>query len=443
MILVLFGLAISVLLMTVGLAVDVGWWYTLQRRNQSAADAAALAGAYEVVYGRSSVATYLTPAASAAATTMNSYGGTTPVITYNSGTGQVQADLQQTPSTWFASLAGLTNVTVATRAIAQITTLPAACILALNPTASNAINVAGNASINAPDCTLVSDSNSTSAFHFQGSVSITAATLITPGEVSTTGSAYSLTLTSPPQTGAQSVPDPYASTLTHANLINGMPTTTNCTYNNASKTWSGNCKVSGSSIKVGDTLSATTQIVGGLGIKNGTVNLSPGVYWVTDGDLALQNSKGVLSCSSCSNGGAGVTIILTTAKPSGGTVGALTLGAQADLTLNAPSSQTATGFNNSGMVLIQDSNGLPAGTTINTSSTAQGNAAETLSGLVYFPKSALSFQGTPVASGPQCLVVVANTLSLQGNPGLGTTGCQGATGLGLSLQQPKTVVLIQ
>lgn len=92
------------------------------------------------------------------------------------------------------------------------------------------------------------------------------------------------------------------------------------------------------------------------------------------------------------------------------------------------------------MVLIQDSNGLPAGTTINSPSNAQANATETLSGLLYFPKSALTFQGTPAAAGPQCLVVVANTMSLQGTPTLRASGCGG---LGLSLQQPKTVALIQ
>ena len=196
-----------------------------------------------------------------------------------------------------------------------------------------------------------------------------------------------------------------------------MPTTGTC--KKTGTTWSGSCVIAGSSIGTGQTLSANTQISGGLSIKNGTVNLSPGTYWITDGDLQLQNGSGAtLACPSCTNGGAGVTIILTTAKPSGGTVGTLSLGSNANITLNAPSSGNFAGY-----VLIQDFNGLPAGTTINTTSNAQANATETLSGLVYFPDTAVTFQGTPSAAGPQCLVLVANTIGLQGNPKVATSGC--------------------
>ena len=69
---VLFGVA--------GLGVDTGLWYAMKRQNQSAADAAALSAAYEVIGGNTNVATNLTPAASEAATRNNS-GGTTPVVT--------------------------------------------------------------------------------------------------------------------------------------------------------------------------------------------------------------------------------------------------------------------------------------------------------------------------------------------------------------------------
>ena len=72
---VLFGVA--------GLGIDTGLWYTIKRQNQSAADAAALSAAYEVIGGHNcptDVTTYLVPAASEAAT-RNNYGGTTPSVT--------------------------------------------------------------------------------------------------------------------------------------------------------------------------------------------------------------------------------------------------------------------------------------------------------------------------------------------------------------------------
>ena len=451
---VLVALSITVMLAFTGLAVDVGWWYTIQRQNQSGADAAAISAAYQVLNGNTNVANDLTPVATQAAT-LNHYAGATPVVNYPYGgnANKVEVILRQGQNTWFSSIAGLNSVTIATRAAALVDVLPVTCILATNPTASNAINVAGNATINAPGCTIVSNSNSSSAVHLQGGVNIDAATLITPGQVDYTGSAYTLDVDYPAQTGAQSVPDPYASTLTHANLINGMPTAASCstTCTKSGSTWSGSCVLKGSDVSVGETLSANTQICGGLSFKNGTVNLMPGLYWISDGDLTLQNGTGTtLTCPTCSNGGAGVTIILTTAKTSGGTVGALTLGSNANLTLNAPNTSTAAGFNNAGMLLIQDSHNLPAGTTINSPSSTQANASETLSGLLYFPKSKLSFQGTPSASGPQCLMIVANTLDLQGNPGFDTSGCQCAAGaaagtcLGLNtIPQPKRVALVE
>jgi hypothetical protein len=221
-------------------------------------------------------------------------------------------------------------------------------------------------------------------------------------------------------------------------LTTGMPAPPACTYNNGTHTWSVNCVVPGSSISAGDTLSASTQISGGLSFKGGTVNLSPGTYWITDGDLQLGPGGGgtTLQCSTCSNGGAGVTIILTTAKSKNGTVGTLTLNSLANLNLNAPSSGTF-----AGMVLIQDSNGLPPGTTINNTANVQANAAETLSGLVYFPDTAVTFQGGPSATGPQCLVLVANTVAMQGNPGFATSGC-GSLGLN-KLPIVKTVYLAE
>ena len=432
---VLFGVA--------GLGIDTGLWYTIKRQNQSAADAAALSAAYEVIAGNTNVATNLTPAASQAAT-RNNYGGTTPVVTYPYSdaivTGGVRVTLSQTQNAWFSSwFPAFSAFTIANAAVAAVNSLPPVCMLALNPTANNAVNLAGNPTINAPTCTIVSDSNSSSAFHLQGSATINAATLITPGQVSHTGAAYTINLSYPAQTGANFVPDPYASTLTHSFVDANMPTSGTCTLTGTTYTAPPTgCVIASSTLGTGGgyNLSGPMQISGGLKIKGGTVNLSPGTYWITDGDLTLGSGGGTLQCPTCSNGGAGVTIILTTAQPSGGTVGTLTLNSLAVLNLNAPSSGTF-----AGMVLIQDSNGLPAGTTINSPSNAQANSTETLSGLVYFPDTAVTFQGTPAATGPQCLVLVANTVALQGNPGFATSGCPS---LGLNnLPIVKTIYLAE
>jgi len=203
---VLFGVA--------GLGVDTGLWYAMKRQNQSAADAAALSAAYEVIGNHTNVATDLTPAASEAAT-RNNYGGTTPVVTYPYSdavvTGGVKVTLSQTQNAWFSSwFPAFTNFTIANEAVAAVSSLPPVCmlVLGLNPppsgsqNASNAVNLAGNPTINAPTCTIVSDSDSSSAFYLQGSATINAATLITPGEISHTGAAYTVNLSYPARTSS-------------------------------------------------------------------------------------------------------------------------------------------------------------------------------------------------------------------------------------------------
>jgi len=332
--------------------------------------------------------------------------------------------------------------TIANEAVAAVSNLPPVCMIALGrnpppngtPNLNDAVNLAGNPTINAPTCTIVSDSDSSSAFHLQGSATINAATLITPGEISHTGAAYTINLGYPAQTGANLVPDPYASTLTHANfLTNGLSTASPCT----SSTVGGiTTYTNPGSYKPG------CVIAGGLSIKNSTVNLSPGTYWLT-GALNLQSGSGaVLQCTACTNGGAGVTIVLT-APPGGGTVGTMSLASNANLNLNAPAASSCSNCPFAGMVLIQDSNGLPAADHLPNPDTvsAQANSTETLSGLVYFPQADVTFQGGPSATGPQCLVLVTNTLSMQGNPGFATSGC-GSLGLN-KLPIVKTVYLAQ
>jgi len=108
-----------------GLGVETGLWYTVKRQNQSAADAAAISAAYEIIYdlahGTTPTAVNLTPAATEAAT-QNGYSGATPVVTYpfsdtivSSG---VAVDLQSTGGTLLASFF-LPSVTIANRAVAR------------------------------------------------------------------------------------------------------------------------------------------------------------------------------------------------------------------------------------------------------------------------------------------------------------------------------------
>jgi uncharacterized membrane protein len=81
---VVVAIALTVVIGFGALGAETGMWYAIKRQNQSAADAAAISAAYEVLAGNTSVSTYLTPAATRAAS-QNGYNGAAPVVTYPYG----------------------------------------------------------------------------------------------------------------------------------------------------------------------------------------------------------------------------------------------------------------------------------------------------------------------------------------------------------------------
>src|SRR5260370_8849574 len=107
------------------------------------------------------------------------------------------------------------------------------------------------------------------------------------------------------------------------------------------------------------------------------------------------------------------------------------------LTLNAPHSGPF-----AGLAIIQDSNGLPSGTTYtSTHSTIGGTPGAILNGLVYFPNSSMTFHGVPSAAGPECLLLVAGTVNIDATSRLEAGGC-GTAGLG-SLPPIRTLAVAE
>jgi hypothetical protein len=394
------------------LGAETGLWYTIKLQNQSAADAAAISAAYEVIADKTNIARDLVPAASEAAA-QNGYTGTTPAVVYPYSDGVVSngvaVTLQQTQGAFLAS-PFLPSVTVTSKAVAVVEVLDNLCILALGPSSTD-VDIATSTRLDMRNCSIAANSISKTAIELNGSTSsLAAATLVTAGEVSLQGVPINpaappsqFTLGSPARIGAPSISDPYAGSLTHTFLTAGPPA------------MPAKC--------VSTPRYPNSQICGPLKIKN-SIDLLPGTYWITDGDLDLE-TNGVLKCTSCNPiTGAGVTIILTTAKASGGTVGTVNiLAANATIdNLNAPHSGTF-----KGLLIVQDSNGLPPGTTIHSSGgTFWGGPGQTLNGLVYFPNSSLTFHGNPIATGSKCLLLVINSVNVNANSSLDTAGCASA-----------------
>lgn len=450
----LVAVTIPVLFLAAGLGIDTGAWFTTKRQIQSAADAAALSAAYEVKAGSSNLVQAATEAAR-----QNYYTGSAPTLTCAGGgplvcypypdslmtalgVSGVEVILDQPINSTFASWA-LPSVTIATKAVAIVKALNNACLLALAPTGTG-IGMNGIYSITMPNCTIAADSTSASAIDNVGIGCIQASTLVTPsgsGGYSFTGissspcTANGYDLTSPPQSGT--IPNPYAGTLTHTFLTAGMPTSPPCTLTMTgvvgigTYTYSGNCVIppggplaSMSGINTIN-LSGGTQIDGGMTIAGtDTINLSPGTYWITNGNM---NLTGIikLDCPTCTSS-MGVTIIFTNTT---GTTGTLSATGIVTTTLNAPSSGTYAGY-----LMLQD----PDAPSTAAGQTGIAGSTFTGTGLLYFPSTAMTFVGIGNTTA-SCLVAVANTFNITGIDSFDDSGCPTA---GLSTLPGLTTVVL-
>jgi hypothetical protein len=407
------------------LGTETGLWYAIKLRNQSAADAAAISAAYEVLAGKTDIASELTPAASEAAA-QNGYTGTTPTVIYSYSDSIVPSGvavtLQQTQGALLASMF-LPSVTIATRAVAVIQKLDNPCILALG-TSGTDVEVSDSSRLDLRDCSVAADSTSRSAIDLHSTTSsIAAATLVTQGEISLQGNPIDpaapppeFSLTSRPMIGApaSSFHDPYAVKLTHAFLTAGIPRTSGGAHSwNSTKTISPGLYDKGMSFG-----------------SHAVVDMTPGVYYVTNGDFSVV-AGATVTCKTCS-GAYGVTIILTTTATAGATIGNVQISPGATVTLRAPSSGTF-----SGLLFVQDPPATSSGSTI-PDNTFGGGTGMNLNGLLYFPHTTVAFDGNPSAA---CTLLITNQLIIDGNSNFSISGCASA-GL-TNLPTVNTVALVE
>ncbi|HTY55961.1 MAG TPA: pilus assembly protein TadG-related protein [Candidatus Binataceae bacterium] len=236
----------------VALAFDIGFLYSTRRRMQTAADAAAVAGA-NALQGSNS-ANYSTAATDVASFNgytngSNSVTVTVPAVTTCPGASTqrcVQVTIQQAVPTSFLGVIGYSTVNVSVTAIAGSLNGPA-CIYALDPSASKAISLVGNVNINV-SCGLIDDSDSSSALYADGNITVTSTATGVAGQVSQAGN---ISFTPPVIPNIAPAPDPLGSL--------APPTVGTCTQ--AATT-------AGSALTIG-------------GVNNTPINVPPGVYPVS------------------------------------------------------------------------------------------------------------------------------------------------------------------
>lgn len=223
-ILILTAVLLTVLMGIAALAVDFGNLSDYRHRMQSAADAAAIAGAREIkrssTISNGDVQTFVYHDASTNGFT-NGVNGV--VITVNRGpaTGNfagnakyVEVLISRAVPTYFMGLFGRPTMNVGVRAVAGQDGSPSGCIYALGA-GSNAFETASTAIVNVPGCDILVNSANSKAM-FTGDAYIAAHAINVVGGLGGSPAKTDFVIDgvdhSTPTTGATAVTDPYSST---------------------------------------------------------------------------------------------------------------------------------------------------------------------------------------------------------------------------------------
>jgi len=390
-VLVIVALALTALLGLLSVAIEVGTWYAERRSLQTAADAAAVAGALEIARGTPA---RMTSAATAEAA-RNGSGGDRVAVNNPPLSGPlagradaVEAIVTREQPRLFSAIVQDGTVTITARAVALTRDAGEACVLALDGGAAGAVSGNGNPNVVMPGCMIAANSNAASAISFSGNVSLQAQSLWTAGGVAMNGN-VNLMLARAATTHAWPLPDPYADVQ--------VPPVGPCKYTNHKVNKSGRLKPG---VYCGD-----LTITG-----NATVTLEPGEYIINHGDLSVQGNI-TIDCD-CGTG-EGVAIVFTSTTGAG-QIGGVDVRGNVSITLRARSSAAAP---LRGILFYQDRNA-PAGSNV-----FNGNAALDVTGVMYFPAQTVEWKGNNSTQGAGCVQIVARKVVFTGNAALGNNTC--------------------
>jgi len=388
-------LAVIVLLGSLALAADVGYWRYMRRNMQTAADAAAIAGATETIHNSSLVVSAARADASKngftdgednVIVTVNNPPASGPLSTPNGGlytsrsdsSSYVEVIVTQPQPTFFAKIFGRTSQMVRARAVAYAgETAGDSCIIALNPDANRALRVEGAANVHA-DCNVCVSSDDPGALTVGGGSPSNPSELIAEG-VSIAGG-YDLN-------GANAtlnpLPDPEDSAPYCGDPLAGINPPENWQTMPCEKT---------DYIAHDNTTLHPGRYCGGIKVLAGVeVPFEDGLY-IIDGGYGLQNAAGSTLT------GDHVTFYNTGGGPYGD--GKITINGNSatDLEAGAPGYE--------GILFFQD----PQNTQ---DAKFNGNSETTMLGALYFPTALVTFDGQNDTTVGYTMIV-ADTLKFTG-----------------------------
>lgn len=291
-------------------------------------------------------------------------------VTAQNGTVRIAAT--KAVSAFFMGITGRHTIDVSARASAAMTPAAggaSACVLALDATATNAINFTGNATFTGVGCGVHANSSANPALAVTGSATVEAAAICAVG-----------TATQSRAEGAS------------PRVRSGCPTIADPLAALPRPDGTGSCRPN-PDLKPNKTVTLAAGVYcGGLDVQ-GTVRLvDGGIYVVRDGALRI-NSKAEVT-------GRNVLIYLT------GNGAELRINGGARLELSAPTTGSL-----KGVLIYQD----PAATNVG-SNDLGGNAASVLSGIVYAPRHTLTISGnTSLGQAGTALSLIASRVEFTGS----------------------------
>ena len=247
------------------------------------------------------------------------------------------------------------------------------CLLALNPSASEALSVKGTVNLTAPDCVIQANSSSNSALYANGGARVEAFSICAVGN--SAGSGFNPT----PDNSCLSAPDPYSKV---------FATDYAATYD-AAVVRSTTSFVPSNSMEV----LRPGIYTGGIRVASGRgVELAPGVYFIKDGELEIRAGGTVA--------GTGVSIIFV-----GNSNAVLNVQGGGSFTIKAPASGVFAGIAVAShpSVVPSKSNRITGGGTIE------------MEGVVYFPTQTLAIGGNgKIGVGTKQFSMVADKFAIDG-----------------------------
>lgn len=380
---IVLALLLPVLVGMITLGVEGGLWFAERRELQTAADSAALAGAWELMDGN---AAGVTAAAQidAARNGFDAVGGasievnTPPLSGAYVGNADAVEVLVSRPQTLLFSALFMNALTVGARAVAQVGGQGDVCVLALEQFAGSAAEFTGSATVDLTGCGVAANSSSSQALAVSGSATLIADFIQTVGGYDVSGSG--VLDVDATRTGTSPIADPYADLM--------APAAGACTKTEfkANKT---------------ETINPGTYCKGMDITAQANVTFNPGVYIIKGGTVKI-NGQATVS-------GTGVTIILT---GDAGGYAQMDINGGANVNLVAPTTGTWAGIS-----VFQDRNAPTGDNKFNGGSTME------FTGALYFPAQEVKFTGGN-QSGGGCTRIVAKLVTFTGNADLDNQ-CEG------------------